>query len=142
MPFEDNCIQIELILLETKRFFVGRCDPNEFPHREGPYCVHQVNLQSGEGGKLICFELIFLMHFINALWGKGIMHSYDLWDAHAYYLCFMRFWKTHTLLYIIDVKWLILVREIRLTYFSLNYNLEIVFFVRNHLTPICHYSHY
>ena len=31
----------------------------------------------------------------------------------------MRFWKNS---YIIDVKWLILVREIRLTYLSLNYN--------------------
>jgi hypothetical protein len=67
VPFEDICIQIKLILLETKRFFVGRRDPDGFPHMEGLYCVHQVDLQSGEGGKLICFEFIFLMHFINAL---------------------------------------------------------------------------
>jgi len=97
-------------------------DPDEFPHMKGLYCVHLVYLQSGEGGKIIFFEFIFIMHFINGLWGKGLMHSYALWDSHAYYLCFMSFWKTHTLLYIIDVKWLILVREIRLTYLSLNYN--------------------
>jgi hypothetical protein len=53
VPFEDICIQIELILLETKRFFVGRCDSDRFPHREGLYHVHQVDLQSGE---VKCFE--------------------------------------------------------------------------------------
>jgi len=42
-------------------------DPDGFPHMEGPYCVHQVNLKSGEGGKLICFEFIFLMRFTNSL---------------------------------------------------------------------------
>jgi hypothetical protein len=35
---------------------VGRHDPDGFPHMEGLYCVHQVDLQSGEGGELICFE--------------------------------------------------------------------------------------
>jgi hypothetical protein len=27
-----------------------------FPHMEGLYSVHQVDLHSGEGGELICFE--------------------------------------------------------------------------------------
>ena len=45
-----------------------------------------------------------------------------LWDAHAFNYALWDFGKTHTLLFTFDVKWLILVREIRLTYLSLNYN--------------------
>ena len=45
-----------------------------------------------------------------------------LWGAHAFNYALWDFGKTHTLLFTFDVKWLILVREIRLTYLSLNYN--------------------
>jgi len=31
-------------------------DPYIFSHMEGLYYVHQVDLQSGEGGEIICFE--------------------------------------------------------------------------------------
>jgi hypothetical protein len=60
VPFEDICIQIELILLETKRFFVGRCDPDRFPHREGLYHVHQVHQVDLWSGEVKCFEFIYL----------------------------------------------------------------------------------
>ena len=103
---------------------MGRRDPGRSPHMEGTLLCSPSWFEVGD--KVVKgWTYMFWILFSHALVlcdkkvSRILMH---LWDAHAFNYVLWAFGKTHTLLFTFDVKWLILVREIRLTYLSLNYN--------------------